>query len=94
MAFPFYKQYDSMDCGPACLRMVAKYYGGNYSLQELRQQTQIGKEGVNLLGISEAASAIGFHAKAIKLDLISLTTKVWDCRFSIYNVRSTCKMKM
>ncbi|MCE5345659.1 MAG: hypothetical protein LLG13_05115 [Bacteroidales bacterium] len=25
--FPFYKQLDSMDCGPSCLRMVAKFYG-------------------------------------------------------------------
>lgn len=25
--FPFYKQLDAMDCGPTCLRMVAKHYG-------------------------------------------------------------------
>ena len=25
--FPFYKQLDGMDCGPSCLRMIAKYYG-------------------------------------------------------------------
>lgn len=75
MAFPFYKQYDSMDCGPACLRMVAKHYNKDLSLQELRYKSQIGKEGVNLLGISEAATAIGFHAEAIKLNLFSLITK-------------------
>ena len=47
-----------MDCGPTCLRMVAKHYGRNISLQTLREKTQIGKEGVNLLGISEAAEQL------------------------------------
>lgn len=61
-----------MDCGPTCLRMVAKYYGRNYSAQELRELTQIGKDGVNLLGISEAAEAIGFRTLAIKLPLHKL----------------------
>lgn len=66
--FPYYKQYDSMDCGPTCLRMVAKHYKRSIPLQLLREKTQIGKEGVNLLGISEAAEAIGFRTKAIKID--------------------------
>ncbi|AXE19012.1 peptidase domain-containing ABC transporter [Runella rosea] len=70
--FPFYRQLDVMDCGPTCLRMVAKYYGRNYSAQELRELTQIGKDGVNLLGISEAAEAIGFRTLAIKLPLHKL----------------------
>lgn len=49
MAFRFYKQPDAMDCGPTCLRMVSKHYGKNISLQTLREKTQIGKEGVNLV---------------------------------------------
>ncbi|NBB19355.1 ATP-binding cassette domain-containing protein [Runella sp. CRIBMP] len=65
--FPFYKQHDAMDCGPTCLRMVAKYYGRNYSAQALRERTQIGKDGVNLLGISEAAESIGFRTVAVKI---------------------------
>ncbi len=56
-----------MDCGPTCLRMVAKHYNRNISLQTLRDKTQIGKEGVNLLGISEAAEAVGFRTQSIKL---------------------------
>jgi ATP-binding cassette, subfamily B, bacterial len=72
MSFPFYQQPDSMDCGPTCLRMVAKQYGKNFSLQSLREKTQIGKEGVNMLGISEAAEAIGFRTVAAKLTLQQL----------------------
>jgi ATP-binding cassette subfamily B protein len=73
MPFPFYKGHDSMDCGPTCLRMVAKHYGRNISLQTLRDKTQIGKEGVNLLGISEAAEAVGFRTQSLKLTFRSLT---------------------
>ena len=32
--FPFYKQLDGMDCGPSCLRMIAKYYGKTFSVQQ------------------------------------------------------------
>lgn len=59
--FPFFKQYDAMDCGPACIRMIAAYYGKMYSLQKLRQLAHISREGVSLLGMSDAAEAIGFR---------------------------------
>ncbi len=44
--FPHYTQLDQMDCGPTCLRMVAKHYGRSYTVQSLREKSQIGKEGV------------------------------------------------
>jgi ABC-type bacteriocin/lantibiotic exporter with double-glycine peptidase domain len=50
--------------------MVAKYYGQNYSAQELRERTQIGKDGVNLLGISEAAESIGFLTRLVVLKVM------------------------
>lgn len=73
--FFFYKQFDAMDCGPTCLHMVAKYYGKNISLQSTKEKTQIGKEGVNLLGISEAAEAIGFRTQAVRLSYQALISK-------------------
>lgn len=69
---PLYRQHDAMDCGPTCLRMVAKYHGRSYSAQELRERTQIGKDGVNMLGIAEAAESIGFRAIAVKVSLDKL----------------------
>lgn len=42
--FPHYKQLDAMDCGPTCLRMVAKHYGKTYSLQYLRSRSYITRE--------------------------------------------------
>ncbi|AXE18102.1 hypothetical protein DR864_10320 [Runella rosea] len=54
-----------MDCGPTCLRMVAKYYGQSYGIQPLRAAAEIGKEGVNLLGIAQAAESIGFKTLGV-----------------------------
>lgn len=74
--FPHYTQLDMMDCGPTCLRMISKYYGKNYSAQTLRTKSQIGKDGVNLLGISEAAESIGLKSLGVQLNLEDLLTQV------------------
>ncbi len=76
MSFPFYKQSDTMDCGPACLRMIARYYKRSISLQRLREKAQLSKEGVNLLGISDAAESIGFRTHSLKLTYKTLVTEV------------------
>ena len=61
-----------MDCGPTCLQMIAKHYGRNYSLNELRKKAFITREGVSLLGISEAAEAIGFRTIGVKISIEKL----------------------
>jgi ATP-binding cassette, subfamily B, bacterial len=68
MSFPFYKQQDVMDCGPTCLRMIAKQYGKTLDINNLRNQGQYSKDGVSLLGISKAAEKIGFKTLAVKFD--------------------------
>jgi ATP-binding cassette, subfamily B, bacterial len=65
--FPFYKQLDAMDCGATCLRIIARYYGRFYSLEFLRELTFIGKEGVALIDISDAAEKIGMSTLAAKV---------------------------
>lgn len=65
--FPHYTQLDTMDCGPTCLRMIAKYYGRSYTLQTLREKSFITREGVSMLGISDAAESIGFHTQGVRL---------------------------
>lgn len=61
-SFPFYPQFGRMDCGSACLRMIAKYYGKHYTLQTLRKKSYITHESVSMLGISETAESIGFRS--------------------------------
>lgn len=71
-SFPHYLQYDAMDCGPTCLRMIAKYYGKTYSLQTLREHSFITREGVSMLGISDAAEFIGFRTSGVRISLQQL----------------------
>jgi ATP-binding cassette subfamily B protein len=68
----FVRQYDAMDCGPACLTMIVGFYGKNYSLQFLRENSYLTKEGVSLLGISRAAQKIGLETFSAKLTLDQL----------------------
>ena len=65
--YPTYLQHDSMDCGPTCLKMIARFYGNSYSLQTLRDKCHITREGVSMLGISDAAESIGFRTTGVKL---------------------------
>lgn len=77
--FPFYKQLDAMDCGATCLRMIAKYYGKNYSLDTLRQKSFISREGASMLGLSEAAESIGFRSLGIRATLKTLSEAPLPC---------------
>ena len=67
--FPFYKQHDSSDCGATCLRMISRFYGRHYSLEFLREQSFLDKEGVTLMGISHAGEKIGFRTLGVKTGL-------------------------
>ncbi len=67
--FPIYRQLDAMDCGPTCISMISKYHGKEYSLEYLRALSYLTREGVSLLGISEAAEKIGYKTLAVKADV-------------------------
>lgn len=71
--FPFSRQYDAMDCGPTCLSMISRHYGKRINIQTLRDKTEIGKEGVNLYGISTAAESIGYRTQAVQLTFSQIT---------------------
>lgn len=75
-SFPFFKQFDSADCGPSCLKMISQYYGKNYSIEYLRERSYITKKGVSLLGISEAAESIGLHSQGVYLSWEQLRDEV------------------
>lgn len=74
--FPHYLQLDAMDCGPTCLRMIAKFYGKSYSLQTLRARSFITREGVSMLGISDAAESIGLRTSGVRISLQQLKEDV------------------
>ncbi|MDC7995437.1 peptidase domain-containing ABC transporter [Altibacter sp. HG106] len=70
--FTFIPQYDQMDCGPACLAMVARHYGKEYALTYLRESSFITREGVSMRGISEAAEQIGLASFTVKIPIQEL----------------------
>ena len=65
--FPFYPQLDMMDCGPASLRMICAHFERQFAHELIRQYCQIGKGGVNLAGISEAAEKLGLRSLPVRL---------------------------
>ena len=71
-SFPHYLQQESADCGPSCLRMIAKYYGKAYSAEMLRKRCFISREGVSMLGISDAAESIGFRTVGVQISFQQL----------------------
>ncbi len=78
-SFPHYIQYDTMDCGPTCLRMVAAFYGKRYSLEGLREKSFITREGVSMLGISEAADKLGFRSICVQVGYEKLKEAPLPC---------------
>lgn len=74
--FPHHLQLDAMDCGPTCLRMIAKYYGKTFSIETLRARSFITREGVLMLGIGDAAESIGFRTSGIRISLKQLLEDV------------------
>jgi ATP-binding cassette subfamily B protein len=74
--FPFYRQLDYRDCGPTCLRMVAKYHGQNFSREFLREKTGVTKQGVTMAGIADAAEDIEMRTLGMRVNLESLVNEV------------------
>mgnify|MGYP003243166146 FL=1 len=73
--FPSYRQLDIMDCGPTCLKIIAKYYGRDFSIQKLREKSYITRTGVSMLGISDAAEEIGFRTRGVKITFNQLVSQ-------------------
>ena len=70
--FTHYKQPDQMDCGPTCLRMIAKHYGRTISLEKLRKLSETTREGSSLKNIANTAEKIGFRTLGVKINFKKL----------------------
>ena len=73
--FPFFRQLDYRDCGPTCLRMVAKFHGKTFSREFLRDKAGITRMGVTMAGIADAAEAIEMRTLGMRIALESLVTE-------------------
>ena len=80
-------QTDSMDCGAACLCMIARHYGKKYSMRFFRENAHISREGISMLGLSMAAEKVGFRTLSAKITVEQLAEQIalpcilhWDGR--------------
>ncbi len=77
--FIHYRQADHKDCGPTCLKIIAKYYGKTINIQELRDYSETTREGSNLLFLGDAAEKIGFRTLGVKLSVQRLEEAPLPC---------------
>ncbi|XRE42489.1 Bacteriocin/lantibiotic efflux ABC transporter, permease/ATP-binding protein [Tenacibaculum discolor] len=77
--FPNYKQTEAKDCGPTCIKIIAKHYGKTINTQQLRNLSETTREGSSLLGLSEAVESIGFKSLGIKLAFNKLKEAPFPC---------------
>lgn len=90
-----------MDCGPTCLKIIAKFYGKNINISTLTELSEIGKDGVNLLGLSQAAESIGFRTLSVEIDYEKLITEAplpcvihWDQNHFVVITPGSSKKKV
>ncbi|WP_118161651.1 peptidase domain-containing ABC transporter [Nostoc sphaeroides] len=70
--YPFFAQQSGSDCGAACLVMVSRYWGKNFSVNRLRDIANVDRNGSSLRGLSAAAESIGFSTRPVKASLDQL----------------------
>jgi ATP-binding cassette subfamily B protein len=65
-----------MDCGPSCLRMIARFYGKSFSLQSIRDKSYLTREGVSLLGMSDAAESMGMRSVGARVNFNQIVNEL------------------
>tara|TARA_R110002073_G_scaffold261595_2_gene424516 strand:+ start:1698 stop:3884 length:2187 start_codon:yes stop_codon:yes gene_type:complete len=77
--FPTYQQTEAKDCGPTCIKIIAKHYGKTINTQQLRKLSETTREGSSLLGLSEAVESMGFRSLGVKLTYTKLLEAPLPC---------------
>lgn len=74
--YPFYRQYDSIDYGPTCIRMISKFYGKSFDGAYLRELTGLRVDGATMGGLVDAAENIGFSTLVLSSDYKTLAEQI------------------
>ncbi len=70
--YPFFQQQSASDCGAACLVMVSRYWGKQFSVNRLREIANVDRNGASLRGLAAAAESVGFTSRPVKASLNKL----------------------
>ncbi|KYC37680.1 ABC transporter ATP-binding protein [Scytonema hofmannii PCC 7110] len=65
-SYPFYAQHSASDCGAACLVMIGRYWGKNFSVNRLRELSNASRQGATLRALAAAAESVGFATRPVK----------------------------
>ncbi|ARV61424.1 ABC transporter ATP-binding protein [Nostocales cyanobacterium HT-58-2] len=71
--YPFYAQQSASDCGAACLVMIGRYWGKRFSVNRLRDLTNVSRSGATLRALAAAAESIGFATRPVKASVDKLS---------------------
>ena len=66
------RQLETNDCGPACLHMIANYYGHECSLEEIKASCEMTRIGLSMRDIKNCARLIGLETFVVKLTMDEL----------------------
>ncbi len=78
-SFPFFSQLDAKDCGPTCIKIIAKHFQRSVELYQIRNLSETTRKGSHMLGLSSAAEAIGFRSLGVKMSLSNLSDAPLPC---------------
>ncbi|MGK7943532.1 MAG: peptidase domain-containing ABC transporter [Microcystaceae cyanobacterium] len=70
--YPFFAQQSGADCGAACLVMISRYWGQQFSVNRIRDMANVDRDGASLRGLSTAAETLGFVTRPVKASLDQL----------------------
>ena len=70
------QQFDSSDCGAACLAMIASHFKKKLNIAEIRNYAGTDTEGTNFKGLVDAATKYDLKARAVKGEKKSISKKV------------------
>ncbi|MCJ8281825.1 MAG: cysteine peptidase family C39 domain-containing protein, partial [Rivularia sp. ALOHA_DT_140] len=77
--YPYFAQQSASDCGAACLVMVSRYWGKRFSVNRLRDMSNVDRNGASLRGLTAAAENIGFNTRPVKASLDQLAKQKLPC---------------
>lgn len=67
--FPFRKQLELTDCGPACIQMIAAYYGKNIPLSLLKEYANVTRLGISIQDILVGCQKTGMESIAVRVKI-------------------------
>lgn len=69
---PLILQAEAVECGLACIAMIAGYHGQHVSLAELRHFRPVSLKGLAMPGIIDVAASLQLQARAVRLECAEL----------------------